>query len=164
MVDQERSLRLDPLYTLRLLVDIALRALSPGVNDPTTAVRSLDTIESVLRTVAPAPVGPIALTRGRGRVVLRRPTWADIVDLALMEVLAAGIGAPQVTRRLMALLDDLLADVPPERRPPLQRYRALLVEGVATSFPPDARTIALIADRQGIGGSRAPRTVEVPVG
>jgi len=69
-----------------------------------------------------------------------------------------------VTRRLTALLDDLLADVPPERRPPLQRYRALLVEGVATSFPPDARTTALIADRQGIGRSRAPHTVEPPVG
>ncbi len=52
LVDLERSLRHDPLYALRLLADVAIRALSPAVNDPTTAVRSLDEIEGVLRVAA----------------------------------------------------------------------------------------------------------------
>jgi uncharacterized membrane protein len=110
VVDVERSLRYDPMYTLRLAVDIALRALSPGTNDPTTASRALDEIEEILRTVAPLALGPRTLNAGSGVVVLRAPSWRDVVELALFEITVFGRDQRQVTRRLMALLDDLIAD------------------------------------------------------
>lgn len=151
VVDNERSLRHDPLYALRLLTDISLRALSPGINDPTTAVRSLDEVEGVLRAASTVPMGPTAVDAGTGRVVLRTPTWSDVVDLALLEVIEAGAAQPQVTRRLAALLDDLLVDLPEERRDAVARYRRRL-DGVVP-VEGEHRRRALARDRQGIGGS-----------
>ncbi len=155
VVDVERSLRYDPMYSLRLIVDIALKALSPGINDPTTAVRALDEIEEILRTVAELPLGSRTLTADPGRVVLRGPSWSDVVDLALLEVMAFGSDQPQVTRRLVALIDDLVTDTPDRRGPALLAVRERLVASVtsATTDPDLART-ALTADRQGLGGTR----------
>ena len=48
-LERERTFEQDPKYALRLLVDIAIRALSPAVNDPTTAVQALDQIADLLR-------------------------------------------------------------------------------------------------------------------
>lgn len=155
LVDDERSLRLDPLYALRILTDVTLRALSPGINDPTTAVRSLDEVEGVLRGAAPLPLGPVEIAAGAGSLVLRSPTWTDIVDLALLEVVGEGVKQPQVTRRLTALLNDLLADLPETRHAPLLRFKRRLAEQVdAHVGSAEYRSIYLTGDRQGIGGSR----------
>lgn len=150
----ERSLSLDPLYALRILTDVSLRALSPGINDPSTAVRSLDEVEGVLRTAAPLPLGPVEIESRGGSIVLRPPTWSDIVDLALLEVVDAGLGQLQVTRRLTALLNDLLADLPEERHRALLRYKRRLTEGIQEHLKGEYRSIALTGDRQGVGGSR----------
>ena len=48
----QRSFEQDPKYALRLLVDIAIKALSPAINDPTTAVQAIDQIEDLLRRLA----------------------------------------------------------------------------------------------------------------
>ena len=149
----ERSLTLDPLYALRILSDVALRALSPGTNDPTTAVRALDEVEGVLRAAAPLQLGPVRLPAGGGSVILRSPTWSDITDLALLEVVDAGLEQFQVTRRLTAMLNDLLADLPEERHKALLRYKRRLAQGIET-LPADYQAIARTGDRQGIGGSR----------
>ncbi len=154
LVAQERSLRHDPLYALRILTDISLRALSPSTNDPTTAVRALDEVEGVLRAAAPLPLGPVEVRTGQGRVVLPSPSWPDVVDLALIEVVLASHRQPQVTRRLTALLNDLLADLPAERHPPLTRFKRELVDGVRSSFDAEQRAVAMTGDRQGIGGAR----------
>lgn len=154
-MDDERSLRLDPLYALRILTDVSLRALSPGINDPTTAVRSLDEVEGVLRAAAPLTLGSVEISAGAGSLVLRSPTWTDIVDLALLEVVSEGIRQPQVTRRLTALLNDLLADLPEARHRPLLRFKRRLAEQVDAHVGSDEyRSIYLTGDRQGIGGSR----------
>lgn len=153
LTSSERSLSYDPLYALRIIADVALRALSPGINDPTTAVRALDEVEGVLRAAAPLPLGPVRLTRGEGSVVLRSPTWSDIVDLALLEMVDAGITQLQVTRRVTALLNDLLADLPEHRHAALNRYKRRLAEGIQT-LSPEYQSIAHTGDRQGIGGSR----------
>jgi uncharacterized membrane protein len=159
LVHRERSLKYDPLYALRILSDIGLRALSAAINDPTTAVRALDEAEAVLRVAAPLPLGPVRVSSGRGGVVAASFTWNDIVDLALWEVLEAGLQSPQVTRRLTALLDDLLADLPAERHDPLLRHRARLRAAVTASTltdPGNAEAAGpwLIGDRQGLGGQR----------
>lgn len=153
VVDVERSLLHDLLYALRLLVDIAVRALSPAVNDPTTAVRALDEIESVLRTAVRSEyLGMLTLPAGPGSVVLARPSWDEVVDLSLIEVLECGRGQVQVDRRLLVLLDDLIADVGPSLRPVLVSYRDQLRVGdrLVTGR---ARAIAQVGDRQGLGGS-----------
>jgi hypothetical protein len=50
-VGNERTFEQDPVFALRVLADIALRALSPALNDPTSAVQALDWSASLLRTL-----------------------------------------------------------------------------------------------------------------
>jgi len=154
VVDDERSLVHDPLYALRLLVDIAIRALSPAVNDPTTAVRALDEIEGVLRSASTRRLGSQRIDAAPGAVVLSTATWDEVVDLALLEIADCGRGQVQISRRMVALLDDLTPDVPDERRPILQRYRAALESAVMDgALSGRSREVALRGDRQGLGGS-----------
>lgn len=154
LVHRERSLRYDRLYALRILTDVGLRALSPAINDPTTAVRALDEVEAVLRAAAPLPLGPVRIQAGSGSVIVPGATWSDIVDLAIWEVLEAGLTAPQVTRRISALLNDLLEDLPAERHAPLLRYRQRLHVAVTESVKPRDAGPWLVGDNQGIGGGR----------
>jgi uncharacterized membrane protein len=154
VVDDERSLVHDPLYALRLLVDIAIRALSPAVNDPTTAIRALDEIEGVLRAASTRRLGAQRIDLDPGALVVSTATWDEVVDLALLENAESGSGQVQVSRRLAALLDDLVPDVPEDHRPALRRHRESLVTAVSQwSLSPRGRDVALRGDRQGLGGS-----------
>lgn len=153
-VGVERTLRQDPAFGLRQLSDIALRALSASVNDPTTAVQCLDRIVQFLSVAVHLPLGPMHHRDRRGavRLVQEVPGWADLVDLAFEEIRGCAADSPQVTRRLLAGLDDLLLLAAEERRKPLLRHRALLVEAVERTVPEAAgRAFALQPDRQGIG-------------
>jgi len=153
----ERTLTDDPAFAFRMLVDVASKALSPAVNDPTTAVQSLDRIEDLLRYASAKHLSMGVLTdkSGTARFVFRTATWEDLVELALDEIRAFGAGQYQVARRMRALLDDLLADLSEDRRPALQRQSDLLDDAVATAITQAQRADALIADRQGLGMSRA---------
>jgi uncharacterized membrane protein len=151
----ERSLRHDPLYSLRILVDIALKALSPAVNDPTTAVRSLSEIDGVLRIANSLRWQPITLGRV-ATLTIPVPTWEEVVDLAIREIRLLGLYQPQVTRRMSALLLDLLPDLSAERQVCVRRQLEQLRSQVALSVPAGEVEFALTGDRQGIGGTLAP--------
>jgi uncharacterized membrane protein len=118
----ERTLEQDAAFGFRQLVDIALRALSPGINDPSTAVQALDRIHDLLRRLALRRFPSEArLVDGRVRVRLTRPDWDDHVRLALEEISLAGQGQVQVVRRLRMLLDDLMRVAPASRQAALRR-------------------------------------------
>ena len=124
-VGVERTFEQDPALALRLLADIALRALSPAVNDPTTAVQALDRIASLLRVLATRDLDIENIADGSGttRVKLVLPTWDDYLAVALDEIIALPGLLPTVTRRLTRLLDDIAALAPPGRRPGLDKRR-----------------------------------------
>jgi uncharacterized membrane protein len=125
-VGDERTFEQDPALALRLLADIALRALSPAVNDPTTAVQALDRIESLLRVLATRDLSMenVADSSGTIRVKLVLPTWDQYLAVALDEIIALPGLLPSVSHRLTRLLDDLAAIAPPSRRPELEKRRA----------------------------------------
>ncbi|MEU5657085.1 DUF2254 domain-containing protein [Streptomyces sp. NPDC047737] len=153
LVGVERSLYQDPAFGLRQLSDIALRALSSSVNDPTTAVQCLDRIVQFLSVAVHLPLGPLHHRDRRGavRLVQEVPGWTELVDLAFEEIRGCAASSPQVTRRFLAGLDDLLLLASEERGKPLLRHRALLVEAVERTVPEAAgRAFALRPDRQGI--------------
>ncbi|MBC7172070.1 MAG: DUF2254 domain-containing protein, partial [Polyangiaceae bacterium] len=106
----ERTPDQDPAFGLRQLVDIAERALSPGVNDPTTAVQALDQIHDLLRALAPRSLpAPLLLVHGgRARVAIERPGWSSYVEVAFEEIRQYGCGSVQVVRRMRGALDDLI--------------------------------------------------------
>jgi uncharacterized membrane protein len=164
-IDDERTIDQDPAFALRIIVDIAIRALSPAVNDPTTAVQSIDQIEVFLCGVA--QLGPSADVRafadhtGTPRLVVPARRLETFLDLGLAEVIRYGARAPQVCRRLAALLDTLDAVVDRRERAAVEGWRARLEDAVAAAFPDHRdRDRAAVADPQGIGGpDPAPLTV-----
>jgi uncharacterized membrane protein len=121
-VGTERTFDQDPALALRVLADIALRALSPGINDPTTAVQALDQIDALLRVMVgrELAVGTIRTADGETRVVLRPTSWEDYVGVALDETIEAAGSQAQVRRRIDRLLTELIAIAPPGRRESLQ--------------------------------------------
>ena len=153
-----RTMEQDPAYGIRLLVDIALRALSPAINDPTSAVQALDQLDDVLQRLARRSLGDGRLLDDTGRVLVRfpAPRWDAFVALAVDEIIVSGADSIQVARRLRALLDDLLASAPPTRRPPVSARIATLERAVRRALADE--TIAAEAmqpDHQGIGSPRA---------
>ncbi|WTW93419.1 DUF2254 domain-containing protein [Streptomycetaceae bacterium NBC_01309] len=151
----ERTIEQDPAYALRVLVDIATRALSPAVNDPTTAIQVLDHIEAFLHTLDTAPLSRrlvVSDERGRPLLVVPDRSWEDYLQLAVSEIRDFGVTSVQVCRRLRALLDGLLDTVRPGNRAAVTTELRRLDTAVKRAFAdPDQRVVAMIADRQGIG-------------
>ena len=106
LVGGERTLLQDAAFGIRQLVDIALKALSPAVNDPYTAVMSVERLTALLAALAPRRLGDIVLhdPEGPPRVVARFPTFADYVDLAIDQIRRYGASEPQVAYALLRLL------------------------------------------------------------
>jgi uncharacterized membrane protein len=159
---EERTFEQDPKYALRLLVDIAIKALSPAVNDPTTAVQALDQIGDLLVRLGQRhlEIGAYRDSDGNLRLVVPFPTWDDLLRLAFDEILFCGATSVQVMRRMNALVKDLALAVPKERRPKIEYWDGRLKAVIARSFMDgEARLEALKDDRQGLGvTSCAPRT------
>lgn len=131
---RERTVAGDPGFGIRQLVDIGLRALSPGINDPTTAIQSIDRIHTLLRDLLGRAIpGPDAVDAS-GRVVVHVRTWSDLVGEAVDELERAATEQPRVRQRIAAMLDDLLGDAVPARRAPLRRRRVVVVDA-ATPTP-----------------------------
>ncbi len=151
----ERTLEQDPAFGFRIIVDVASKALSPAINDPTTGVLAVDQLHQLLALVAGRRLdtGVVRGASGDVRLVYRTPDWEDFVTLAATEVRIYGATNPQVTRRLRAMYDQLLRVVPEERKHALRREVALLDGTIEKAWPSaDDRAIAAASDSQGFGG------------
>ncbi|MBN9523702.1 DUF2254 domain-containing protein [bacterium] len=155
-VGAERTLEQDPRFVFRVLVDVANKALSPAINDPTTAVLALDQIASLLLFLGRRRLdeGVVRDAAGTVRAVYGTPDWPDFVTLAVSEIRHYGAGSIQVDRRLRALLDHLIRELPAARHPPLREELVLLDRAVERGFTDEAdRRRAAVGDQQGVGGS-----------
>ena len=154
---EERTFEQDPKYAMRLLVDIAIKALSPAINDPTTAVQALDQIEDLLLRLGQRQleIGKHCDGGGELRLVVPFPTWDDLVRLAFDEICFYGATSVQVMRRMNALVADLTRAVPEQRRATLKYWDGRLKSTIARSFiDGEERLDASKEDRQGFGVSR----------
>lgn len=155
---RERTFEQDPKYPLRLLVDIAIRALSPAINDPTTAVQAIDQIEDLLRRLGRRVLdaGCVRDEQGLLRLVFPTPSWEDYLTLAFDEIRQYGSSSVQVMRRLRSALvglADSLAEV--ERKETVLRYIEHLNLVVEHSvLDAEDQTMALQQDPQGLGLTR----------
>ena len=151
----ERTLDEDIAYGFRMLVDVAERSLSDSpFLDPTTAVQAIDRLHDGLRQLAvrELPDGRYSDSTGHLRLTVPEMNWNAYVHLAFDEIRVAGTRSPQVTRRLMAALEDLLHVAPPARRSVLELQVKLLHEGLTEIDVIDRdRAFALVPDPQGIG-------------
>jgi uncharacterized membrane protein len=155
-VGQERTTEQDPALAFRIVVDIASKALSPAINDPTTAVLAIDQIHHLLRQVARRHLdeGLIRDAQGRIRLVYRTPDWEDFVKLATTEIRQFGSSSIQIARRLRAMLESLIETLPKERTIALRQELELLRRTAEQAFvEPEDRVLAAAGDSQGLGGA-----------
>jgi len=151
----ERTIEQDPAFALRVMVDVANKALSPAVNDPTTAVQVLDYLGDSLRVIGRADRSapswhPGAATRG---VVIPVRRFDDFLSLGITEIREFGSTSIQVLRRIRALLERLEQEVRPENRAAVKAQIARLDATVSAGFSASIdRDWAGIADSQGLGG------------
>jgi uncharacterized membrane protein len=156
----ERTIEQDPAFAIRVMVDIAIRALSPAVNDPTTAVQVLDYLEETLRLVGatatpPRATSPETLTSG---VIVPVRTWPDFLALGITEIRQYGATSIQVARRLRALLDELAQLVLPENRAAVAEELRRLDMTVETTYAGSIdHDQAREPDHQGVGGPSVAR-------
>lgn len=153
-LDTERTMFEDPAFGIRQLVDIAIRALSPAVNDPTTAVQAIDRITDLLMAIAHHDDLPTHYVWEGDQVRLIRPvhTWEAMVDLAFTEIRRYGFDSPQIPRRLRAAVATLLESCDPSRHAPLLRQLELLERDIERAeLDPAERPFLLQADRGGLG-------------
>ena len=136
----ERIPEQDLGLSLRQLTDVAVKALSPGVNDPTTAVHALSHSAALLCELSGRRVGPTTRSDDDGviRVVLARPDLAQLLDEAVAEPRRFGGSDPRLLARLFQLLRELAWCLPQDERRPVADELDRLRDSVAAHAFPDA--------------------------
>ena len=152
----ERTIEQDATFAFRVIVDIALKALSKAINDPTTAVLAIDQLHRLLRATGRRHLHDDVI-RGRSgemRAIFRAASWDDFVHLSCREIRLYGVENFQVARRLRAMLENLLAGLPEARGPALREELELLdLTLERLDMLPEDLALARVPDLQGLGGS-----------
>ncbi|HLO41185.1 MAG TPA: DUF2254 domain-containing protein [Phycisphaerales bacterium] len=136
-INQQRTTDQDAAYGIRQIVDVALKALSPGINDTTTAVMSLDYLTAILVRVSGRRIeSPWRYEAGALRVITRGATFAGLLELSLDQIRQNASGNVAVLNRLLGTL-ELLESLTrsPARRQVLRRQARALEEAVQRTIP-----------------------------
>ena len=159
----ERTMNADLAFGYRQLVDIAEKAISPSINDPTTAVQAIDRLHDLLRDeVARPPLGSQIIDEHGCGLVWHPVTFDDLVHLAFDEIRHYGGGDLQILRRVRAALEDLIVAAPPPHRPVLREVLAQFADTARRRLDdPADLTASRAADVQGVG---RPATGNEPAG
>jgi uncharacterized membrane protein len=151
VLGHERTPEADVEFGFVGIADIAMRALSPGIHDPTTAMLCVDRLAELLVLLArrARPAHALRDDAGTRRVVVPHPSFEVAVAAALDGPARAGAGELPFVVHLLATLARVGALVPPARRAPLRRVAeaAAAAAQQALVVPEDrARVLALLAD------------------
>ncbi|MDQ4100552.1 MAG: DUF2254 domain-containing protein [Chloroflexota bacterium] len=131
----ERTLHHDVAFGVRQLADIAIKALSPGINDPTTATHAVDRLGGIL-TLAGRRLPParILTVDGRPAVFLPTITFEELLDLSYTQIRHFGAGDVVFISHLLVTLRRISDLVPPERHGALRRHTLLARDEARTAL------------------------------
>ena len=145
----ERTLSQDVSFGIRQLVDIAIRAISPAVNDPTTATEAIRHLAVVLTSLAQRPCGPRVGRddEGRERVFIPTPSFSDYLQQALAQIRRYGAGEPEVLRALLHTLTDVasVCDDGGRRAAVLGQVDLIMTAAQEIRHPADREVVAAAA-------------------
>jgi uncharacterized membrane protein len=153
--DRSHSGPQDSTFAFRVIVDIAIKALSKAINDPTIAVLAIDQLHRLLRNVGKRHLHDEQIMDdvGRLRVIFPTPN-DDFVQLAFREIRLYGAENFQIARRLRAMIDNLMKTLRESRWPALRLELDLLDRTIEKLYIfPEDMALARISDTQGLGGS-----------
>jgi uncharacterized membrane protein len=131
-IGHERSMAEDPAFGVQQLVDVAIKALSPSVNDPTTAMNCIDRLVQVLVAAGTDPDPPrvFADREGETRLEIPFPGFDELVDLSFDQIRHYGGTTPAVVVHLARAFSQLRS-LPPARREAVTRQARRLAEAAA---------------------------------
>jgi uncharacterized membrane protein len=152
VIDTVPSLKQDPMFGIRQLVDIALKALSPGINDPTTAEHVLFHLGDILGRLAACNFPPTERNAetGQTRVIFSQSTWDDFVEAAFSQIRREAADDVHVTSTLLQVLHGLALRLPSGRRSQAIRRQVLEIRRSTeeqTFSPADKSTLYQYADQ-----------------
>lgn len=136
-IDQQRTSDQDVAYGVRQIVDVALKALSPGINDTTTAVMCLDYLTAILFRLANRRIeSPYRFDEAVLRVITRGVTFADLVELSFDQIRQNAGGNVAVLARLLEAIQLLQSQTQStRRRRALLRQAEALAEAIRRTIP-----------------------------
>ncbi|WP_419814725.1 DUF2254 domain-containing protein [Glacieibacterium sp.] len=143
----QRVSRVDLEYPVRQLVEIAVRALSAGINDPNTAISVLDRLGATLCDIVPRHL-PTGIVCRDGVAVLRAPAtdYDGLVDAMFNTIRQNAAGSPAVLIRLVEVLGAVASYEPePGRIAALRRHAALVVADARRTIDAPADLADLLA-------------------
>lgn len=144
----QRTATQDVEFSFLQLVEIAVRALSPGINDPFTAVACVDRLGSALCHLARRDMpSPFRFDRdGRLRLVAPGSTFAGIVDMAFNQIRQSARSNPAVAIRMLDAIAQIAAHVRHARDAAcLQRHADMIVRGAREAVPEAEDVLAVEA-------------------
>ncbi len=107
-IDRHRTVEQDCAFGIRQLVDMALRALSPGINDTTTAVMCVDSLTAILARLASREIpSPYQYEEGELRVISIGPTFAGLVAESFDQIRGSAAGNVGVMLRMLGALQTI---------------------------------------------------------
>lgn len=136
-LDTERTSAQDLAFGFRQLVDVAEKALSPGINDPTTATQVLDILHDLLRRLVTRELrnGNHTDRDDRVRLVVAEYDFEDYLAIALAEIWHYGRDGTQIPERVLGTLEDLDSVARPEHRPAVRRWLDVVRRGQPAAEP-----------------------------
>lgn len=139
VVGHEPTPEQDVEFGIIEIADIAVKALSPSINDPTTALRCIDRLAELLVEIGrrrPSP--PSRVPQDPVRFTTSALQYEQVVGLAFDQIRHFGANNPTVPRKLVDVLTQMLTVIPPDRHAPLQTQLALVVDDARTELQRDS--------------------------
>ena len=145
-VSDHRTIEQDPGFGLRQLVDVALKALSPGVNDTSTAIMCLDNLGAVLGVIARRKIpSPYRFAAGELKVVSVTPDFAGLLAEAFDQIRRSAGGNVAIILRMIGTI-EMLGSLATEKEEILLAHLDLLDELSARTIPAP-HDAALVSER-----------------
>lgn len=165
VISRQRTVQQDAAFGIRQIVDIALRALSPGINDSTTAVMCVDYLEAILVRIAERRVAsPFRMQDGSLRVIARGHTFETLLAAALDQIRQSATGNITVLTRMLQALALVASRTQSRPRQGAIREHADLVAAVARRAATSPRDEAAIAEALAAVSARLARRAAPAVG
>ncbi len=162
ILDRQRSLPQDTLFGVRQLVDIAVRALSPGINDPTTAEHAISCLTDALIRLGDRPFPPHVTRGSEGEggetsiIWMDQPDFARFVDSAYAQIRRAARNDVDVTLHLLKMMRVVAAHVQASRAEPVWEQITRTVSQIRqSSFTPEDQAMLLEVANHGVRSSFA---------
>jgi uncharacterized membrane protein len=136
-IGRHRTVHQDAAYGVRQIVDVALKALSPGINDSTTATNCVDFLGAILARLIVRKVEPRHRSDGGElRVIARGPTFPDLMAEAFVQIRQNARGDVAVLTRMLEIIEMLAQrTTDPDRRRALRRHADLILEAAERTVP-----------------------------